>query len=76
MYGNRFYLVFNKDGSFEGRDAINSIHGTYNCEGSRIKINEIVSTLINDVQGDEESTDRLRLYYSKDEYMSFEAMGR
>ena len=91
-YGNRFYLVFNKDGSFEGRDAINSIHGTYNCEGSRIKINEIVSTLINDVQGDEESTaflshlrasttfvisgNRLRLYYSKDEYMSFEAMGR
>ena len=91
-YGNRFYLVFNRDGSFGGRDAVNSIHGTYNCEGSRIKINEIVSTLINDVQGKEESMaflshlrasttfvisgNRLRLYYSKDEYMSFEAMGR
>jgi len=92
-YGNRFYLVFNRDGSFGGRDAINSIHGTYNCEGSRIKINEIVSTLINDVQGDEESTaflnhlrasktfditsgTKLRLYYSKDEYLYFEAMGR
>ena len=91
-YGNRFYLVFNRDGSFGGRDAVNTIDGTYTCDGNSIKIHRIGTTLINYVQGKEESTaflshlrasttfvisgNRLRLYYSKDEYMSFEAMGR
>lgn len=92
-YGYRFYLFFEKEGRFGGRDAINGFGGTYSCKGHNIKIENIVSTAIYSSQGYEESEafidhlrnatsfdiadgNKLRLYYSKNEYLYFEAMER
>ena len=83
---NCFYLVFKEDGRYEGADAVNGIGGTYTCNGSEFKINEIVTTEIYDRS--EESPaflshlhaankygikdgNKLRLYYSDKEYMYF-----
>ena len=54
-FGYRFYLVFNSDGTFTGRESINSIYGDYTCLGSQIKIGEVWTTLIYDAKGSDES---------------------
>ena len=54
-YGYRFYLVFNSDGTFTGRESANSIFGEYTCVGSQIKIRELETTYIYDSKGYEES---------------------
>ena len=55
VFGYRFYLVFNSNGTFTGRESINSIFGKYTCPGSQIKIGELASTFIYDTKGYEES---------------------
>ena len=87
-WGNRFYLVFKNDGTFEGRDAVNGLGGSYICNDNQIKISDILSTKIyDDSQESEEflkrlwntssycikDNNKLRLYYSKDEFLYFEA---
>ena len=54
-YGYRFYLVFNSDGTFTGRESVNTIFGKFTCTGSRIKIEELGTTYIYDRKGYEES---------------------
>lgn len=55
IYGFCFYLYFRNDGTFEGRDAINTFYGTYTCKKEKIKINDIVSTLQGYPKGYEDS---------------------
>ena len=54
-FGYRFYLVFNSDGTFSGRESINSIFGKYTCTGSQIKIENLATTYIYDAKGNDES---------------------
>ena len=85
----RFYLIFKDDGKYGGADAVNAIGGTYTCNGSVFKINEIVTTKIYDRS--EESPaflshlhaaakygikdgNKLRIYYSDNEFMYFKAI--
>ena len=91
QYGYRFYIVFKPDGTFEGRDAINGLDGSYSCNGNQLKIDRLGTTLIFDKNKDsrefgkrfQASTSygikegkKLRLYYSKKEFLYFESFDR
>ena len=91
QYGYRFYIVFKPDGTFEGRDAINGLDGSYSCNGNQIHIEDYISTEIYDKNKESEefrkrflsSTSygikegkKLRLYYSKKEFLYFESFDR
>lgn len=54
-FGYRFYLVFNSDGTFTGRESINTLFGKYTCTGSQIKIEGPGTTEIYDAKGYDES---------------------
>ena len=54
-FGYRFYLVFNSDGTFTGRESINSLFGEYTCTRSQIKIEGLGTTEIYDAKGYDES---------------------
>ena len=88
-YGSRFYLIFKPDGTLKGRDAVNQIYGNYTCNGSKIAIEELLSTYINDEEKDSrefigrlqdaknyliKDGKKLRLYYSDKEFLYFELM--
>ena len=90
-YGYRFYIVFNPDGTYAGIDAINCIGGDYTCNGNQIHIEDYISTEIYDKNKESEefrkrflsSTSygikegkKLRLYYSKNEFLYFESFDR
>ena len=84
-----FVLVFKDDGTFYGRDAVNSYGGTYTSKNNKITIKATYITFINDRS--EESLafhsrlhaankygikdgNKLRLYYSDKEFLAFEAI--
>lgn len=55
IYGYRFYLIFNSDGTYTGRESINAIFGEYTCTGSQIEIGGLGTTYIYDAKGYDES---------------------
>ena len=55
VFGYRFYLVFNSDGTFTGRESVNTIFGEYTCTGSQINIGDLETTYIYDAKGYDES---------------------
>ena len=86
IYGYRFYLTFNADGTFHGRDAINTLDGTYTCKNNKIKIGDIITTLLGDPYKESSAFrsrlhaankygikdgNKLRIYYSDEEYLYF-----
>ena len=68
IYGFRFFLYFRNDGTFEGRDAVNTFFGTYTCKKGKIKINDIVSTLVGYSKGYEESREFLSRFQNSTSY--------
>lgn len=85
-WGYRFYLIFNEDGTFQGRDARNSLDGSYTCKNNKIKLYDIISTLVSDPYKESpaftsrlhaaakygiKDGNKLRIYYSDKEYMYF-----
>ena len=57
VFGYRFYLIFNSDGTIIGRESINSFSGEYVCTENQmgIEFRGLVKTLIYDVEGHDES---------------------
>lgn len=87
-WGFRFFLTFMDEGRFHGRDAVNSFDASYTCEGSQIELRAINSTAIGDSSQETpefhnrlwsstsygiKDGNKLRLYYSEDEFLYFEA---
>ena len=54
-YGYRFYLIFNPDGTFNGRESFNEIWGYYTCKENEIKIETIISQQVYHVPGYDDS---------------------
>lgn len=86
-YGYRFWVDFHPDGTYDGRDAINTLNGEYTCKDNQIKIEEICSTEIFDKNKESKEFHKLlqnvssygikggkklRLYYSANEFLYFE----
>ena len=92
QFGYRFYIAFKPDGTFEGRDAINGLGGSYSCNGNQLKIDQLATTCIFD-KNEKDSREfgkrlqsstsygikegkKLRMYYSKKEFLYFESFDR
>ena len=55
QYGYRFYLVFNNDGTWFGRQSGNELAGNYSTAGSQISVKIVLATLAGELVGGDES---------------------
>ena len=89
QWGYRFFLTFMDEGRCHGRDAVNEFNASYTCEDSQIELRTINSTAIGDSSQETpefhkrlwrttsygiKDGDKLRLYYSENEFLYFEAI--